>query len=181
MTRDAEVDAQLLREARGGSERAFEALVRRHQGMLRGFLRRLAGDAALADDLAQATFVTAWQRLGAFDGRGTVRGWLCRIAWTRFLQDRRARQRAQARDDIAMREAETVTDPALASDARLDLDRLLGLLAPDERASLALCHGAGMSHAEAAEALGIPLGTVKSHVLRGQQKILAHLARVPTP
>jgi RNA polymerase sigma-70 factor (ECF subfamily) len=72
-----------------------------------------------------------------------------------------------------MAEAETHTDDRSASEARLDLDRVLKGLSPEQRAAIALCYGEGMSHGEAAEALALPLGTVKSHVLRGRAKVLA--------
>jgi RNA polymerase sigma-70 factor (ECF subfamily) len=166
-------DEALAKEAKRGSTHAFETLVRRNQSLVRGFLRRLAGDAALADDLAQETFVTAWRKIGSFDAKGSFRGWLCQIAYTQFLQQRRSAKAAQRRDDAAMAEAETHTDDRSASEARLDLDRVLKGLSPEQRAAIALCYGEGMSHGEAAEALALPLGTVKSHVLRGRAKVLA--------
>jgi RNA polymerase sigma factor (sigma-70 family) len=163
----------LAKDAKRGSTHAFETLVRRNQSLVRGFLRRLAGDAALADDLAQETFMTAWRKIGAYDGRGSFRGWLCRIAYTQFLQQRRSAKASQRREDEAMAEAPTQTDDRMASEARLDLDRVLAVLTPEQRAAVALCYGEGMSHAEAADALGLPVGTVKSHVLRGRTKVLA--------
>lgn len=165
-------DEALAREAKRGSTAAFESLVRRNQSLVRGFLRRLSGNAAAADDLAQDTFLTAWRKIGAYDGRGSFRGWLCRIAYTQFLQARRSSQASARREEAVMAEAETSVDERAAADARLDLDRVLAALAPEQRAAIALCYGEGMSHSEAAEALGLPLGTVKSHVLRGRSKIL---------
>lgn len=166
-------DEILAKEARRGSVQAFETLVRRNQNLVRGFLRRLAGNSALADDLAQETFLMAWRRVGSYEAKGSFRGWLCRIAYTQFLQDRRSAKASQAREDAVMNEADTVQDDRAGVEARLDLDRVLGGLSPEQRAVLALCYGEGMSHAEAAEALKLPLGTVKSHVLRGREKVLA--------
>jgi RNA polymerase sigma-70 factor (ECF subfamily) len=60
--------------------------------------------------------------------------------------------------------------------ARVDLDQALAMLAPAERVCVTLCYGAGFSHAEAAEALEMPLGTVKSHVKRGLDKLRLQLA-----
>jgi len=141
---------------------------------VRGFLRRLAaGDAALADDLAQETFVMAWRRIGSFEAKGSFKGWLCRIAYTQFLQNRRSAKASQRREDEVMAMAETVQDDRASSEARMDLDKVMGVLSPEQRAAMALCYGEGMSHAEAAEALGLPLGTVKSHVVRGRAKVLA--------
>jgi RNA polymerase sigma-70 factor, ECF subfamily len=157
--------------ARDGSLPAFERLVRRHQGVVRGFLRRLAGDADQADDLAQEVFVLAWRKLGDFEARGTFRGWLCRVAYTRFLQHRRA--------DLARARAHSARSDVPASgnaDIALDLDRAMTTLSEDQRAAIALCYGEGLSHGEAAEVLGMPLGTVKSHVARGREKLVAALS-----
>ena len=58
-------DSALIDEIRGGSERAFNVLIDRHQQAVRGFLRRLLADASDADDLAQETFIVAWTRAGS--------------------------------------------------------------------------------------------------------------------
>lgn len=170
----SDTDEALAREAKRGSTHAFESLVRRNQSLVRGFLRRLcSGDAALADDLAQETFVMAWRRIGSFEAKGAFKGWLCRIAYTQFLQNRRSSKASSRREEAVMADAATSTDERAASEARLDLDRVMAVLSPEQRAAVALCYGEGMSHAEAAEALGLPLGTVKSHVMRGRAKVLA--------
>ena len=168
-------DEALAKEAKQGSTAAFESLVRRNQNLVRAFLRRLTGSAAAADDLAQETFLLAWRRIGAYEAKGSFKGWLVRIAYTQFLQERRSRQSAVRRDEAYQREAEEVQNDAAGVEARIDLDRILALLSPEQRAAMALCYGEGMSHAEAAEALGLPLGTIKSHVLRGREKALAAL------
>ena len=167
-------DEALAKEAKRGSTRAFESLVRRNQSLVRGFLRRLAaGDAALADDLAQETFVMAWRRIGSFEAKGTFKGWLCRLAFTQFLQNRRSAKASQRREDEVMAMAETVQDDRASSEARMDRGKVRGVLSPADRAERVICCREGMSHAEAAEALGLPLGTVKSHVVRGRAKVLA--------
>jgi RNA polymerase sigma factor (sigma-70 family) len=170
----SDTDEALAREAKRGSSHAFESLVRRNQSLVRGFLRRLcSGDSALADDLAQETFVMAWRRIGSFEAKGSFKGWLCRIAYTQFLQNRRSAKASARREEAVMAEAATMQDDRGAAEARLDLDRVMAVLSPEQRAAMALCYGEGMSHAEAAEALGLPLGTVKSHVMRGRAKVLA--------
>lgn len=171
-------DEALVKEARRGSRLAFETLVRRHQSLVRNFLRRLcAGDAALADDLSQETFLMVYRRLSDFQGRGAFKGWLCRIAYMQFLQEKRSSKAARARDDAVGKETETFApDDAASAEARMDLDRILKDLSPEQRAVMALCFGEGMSHSEAAEALNMPLGTVKSHIKRGREKALAALA-----
>ena len=168
-------DEALAKDAKRGSTAAFESLVRRNQSLVRGFLRRLTGNAAQAEDLAQETFLMAWRRIGSYEAKGSFKGWLVRIAYTQFLQERRSRQSAARRDEAYMLEADTLQDDAAGVEAKIDLDRILTLLSPEQRAAMALCYGEGMSHAEAADALGLPLGTVKSHVMRGREKALAAL------
>ncbi len=72
---------------------AFGELVRRHQSHVRNFLRKLTGDASLADDLAQDCFIHAWDKLAGFSARGTFIGWLLKIAYTTFLQSKRRSNR----------------------------------------------------------------------------------------
>jgi RNA polymerase sigma factor (sigma-70 family) len=156
------------RRAATGDVAAVGVLVRQHQSALRGFLRRLTrGDHALADDLAQETFLEAHRKLAQFQGRGSFAGWLYAIAWSRFLMETR-RRKLEPLDE--MDEGETCS-PESGSVAKLDLERAFALLKPAERAALTLCHAAGMSHEEAATALKMPLGTVKSHVARGREKL----------
>src|SRR5215471_1207778 len=68
---------------------AFEALVRRHQSKVRNWLRQLTRDSARADDLAQETFIRAWERAHTFTGKGKFASWLLKIAYNTFLQARR--------------------------------------------------------------------------------------------
>jgi RNA polymerase sigma factor (sigma-70 family) len=171
------IDEALARDAARGSRDAFEGLVRRNQGLVRGFLRRLAGDAAGAEDLAQETFLMAWRRIGQWDGKGTFRSWLCRIAYTQFLQQRRSQNAASARDTETFRLMDDTQDDASGVEARIDLDRVLAVLTPEQRATMALCFGEGMTQTEASEALGLPLGTVKSHILRGRERVLAAFSK----
>ena len=163
-------DSDLVARAMAGDGAAFGALVRQHQSMLRGFLRRLArGDHALADDLAQETFLEAWRKLTQFRGDGSFAGWLTRIAWSRFLMAMRARKTPDENAEHSEPGAES------GSDARLDLEKAIAKLSAAERAALTLCYALEYSHDEASEILDMPLGTLKSHVLRGREKLRALL------
>ena len=71
---------------------AFAELVGRHQGRIRGLLTHLARDPSLAQDLAQDTFVRAWERIDMFRGTGSFAAWLGRLAYNRFLQHERRRK-----------------------------------------------------------------------------------------
>lgn len=154
-----------------GDRRAFSLLVTRHQRLVRGLLARLTGNRADADDLAQETFVQAWQRLGTFRGEGSFKAWLCQIAYSRFLMSAR-KERARGRLMAGLRAQPPVLDEAVARPGMgLDLDRALAGLGAEERACVVLCYASGLSHSEAAEVTGLPLGTVKSHVNRGRARL----------
>jgi RNA polymerase sigma factor (sigma-70 family) len=164
-----QADETLAAAAARGEGAAFEILVRRHERVVRGFLTRLAG-AGRADDLAQETFLTAWTKASAFAGEGRYKGWLMRIAWRTFLMDARGRGRRLPEH------AGTGEPPEQAdrSDAERDLivEDALGRLNEADRAAVVLCLVLGHSHSEAADILGMPLGTVKTRVARGSAKLL---------
>lgn len=161
-------EATHLALAASGDSAAFGALVRQHQSRLRGFLRRLArGDHALADDLAQETFLEAWRKIDQFRAEGAFAGWLSRIAYRRYLMWARQRK-LEPLDD----EAESVeTQQILAPEQRLDLEKAMTRLSLPERAALTLCYALDYTNNEAARILEIPLGTLKSHVTRGREKL----------
>ena len=162
----AAAEGSVVALAAAGDEPAFEELVRRRQGATRGLLRRLSGDAALADDLAQQVFLSAWRRLRTLRTPDAFGGWLRQItvnAWLVHLRQRSSR----AVERVAMPEAAAPDDPSLA----LDLDTLLGRLRGAERICVVLAYAEGMTHPEIAAATGWPLGTVKSHVLRGAAQL----------
>ena len=169
MTQDNAETAWVL-AARAGSADAFGRLVQMHQQALRAFLRRLG--AAESDDLAQETFVFAWEHIARFDATRSFRPWLFGIAWRKHREGRRSWLRRLTRQGKA---ADTETlfqpDPGL----KLDLSKAMAALAPDQKAALVLCLACEFTHAEAAEALALPLGTVKSHVARGREKLAAAL------
>jgi len=152
-----------------GDATAFACLVERHQSAVRNWLRQLCRDAAQSDDLAQETFLAAWRNLGSFAGRGRFASWLMKIAYHAFLQaSRRESQRQRLGEALAPADdAPAPPEPG----ARTDLGRMLALLSPDEQRSLILCYAHGLSHAEVADVMDLPLGTVKSHIRRGAAKI----------
>lgn len=169
----ASLDEALVAAAQGGSTEAFSRLVERHQQALRAFLRRACGDWVLADDLAQETFLAAWSRIGRLKAGASVRAWLCGIGYNKHLTALRSRARARTRE--ALYEAERPVGSQASAEDRLTLDRAMADLPADQRACVALCLAADFSHAEAAEALRLPLGTVKSHVARGRARLLQAL------
>lgn len=166
-------DIDLARQAASGDEAAFETLVRRYQGNVRGLCRRLTSHPAEADDVAQAAFLLAWRKIGSYRG-GSFKSWVCTIAYREFLQARRKKK-------VEVEFDEHVHVLAFDSSAarlpeQMDLDRALRLLPENQRICVVLCVASGMSHSEAAAATGFPLGTVKSHVNRGVAALRKQLA-----
>lgn len=172
-------DVDLAALAAAGDRRAFSELVRRHGSAVRGLLRRMGADGTAADDVAQDAFLAAFEQIADFRAEGTFQAWVKRIAARLYVRRwrRDARERALAQ---AAAQAETSEDPADGDQhgaaGRLDLDGALATLPPAERLCVALCYGAGLSHSEVADALKLPLGTVKSHVKRGLDRLRRRLA-----
>ena len=159
----------LAREAAKGDTAAFGLLVRWHQSRLRGFLLRLTkGNGALADDLAQETFLEAYRKIRQF-GSDNFFGWRCAIAWSRYLMEARKRKLESLDDQPDM--ADDAPEPENACLVRHDLEAAMAQLHPMQRAALTLCFALGLSNEEAALSLSIPLGTLKSHVGRGRAKL----------
>jgi RNA polymerase sigma-70 factor, ECF subfamily len=156
-------------------QHAFGELVRRHQSSVRGLLRQLTRtDVALADDLAQDTFLRAYKNIRSFRGEARFSTWLYRIAYNCFREDARRRKELVGIDEEQL---QTERDPQVADPGlRHDLMHALSLLPPHERSAVLLCCQNGLSHDEAARVLDIPLGTVKTNVLRGREKLKRTLA-----
>lgn len=164
-------EAELIAEAlTSQSAAAFGELVRRYQSQVRLFLLRLCRDGTEADDLAQDCFVTAWQKLPTFRGDGSFAGWLMKIAWTTFLQAKRKRDRYREIVEQVATEG-LVEQTVQAKDEIGDLDRLLAALTEQERAVMILAYACGLSHREIGQAAELPIGTVKSIIFRGKEKL----------
>lgn len=170
-------DVELAALAAAGGRREFGELVRRHGAGVRALLRRMGAEPALADDVAQDAFLLAFERCGEFRGEGTFAAWVKRIAARLYLKHRAKDARYVAEMEADPDEPVHVEDRARA----LDLDEALKGLSPAERLCVSLCHGAGLTHAEIASATDLPLGTVKSHVKRGLDKLRARLGVAPEP
>jgi RNA polymerase sigma factor (sigma-70 family) len=173
---EARIDQSLVTRALlGDDRRAFEQLVRRHQGMVRAQLCRLLhGDEAAADDLAQETFLLAWRKLDQFRSDARFSTWLYRIAYSCFLQMCRTKSwAARNAQDNGM---DQLPAPTNAMDLRLDLARAMQHLSAAEQAVLLHCVQLGLSHEEAAYVLAMPLGTVKTHAMRGKAKLKTWLS-----
>lgn len=156
-----------------GSHRAFGQLVEAHQEPVRRFLRRLTGgDEMLADDLAQETFIRAWERIGTFRQLSGFETWLLRIAYRVFLDEKRK---------AVVPEAEQTREPSESSGERWslhhDLDQALATLSETERTCVVLQCIEGQSIREISQITGIPENTVKSHLLRGKKNLANYLRK----
>jgi len=169
---DADLIARVLVD---DDQHAFGELVRRHQSSVRGLLRQLTRtDIALADDLAQEAFLRAYKNIRSFRGEARFSTWLYRIAYNCFREDARRRKELVGVDEEQWQAEQDprAVDPAL----RHDLMHALNSLPLHERTAVVLCCQNGLSHDEAACVLEIPLGTVKTNVLRGREKLKRTLA-----
>ncbi len=152
---------------------AFGELIRRHQSQVRNFLRKLtAGSLDEADDLAQECFLHAWDKLQTYSGRGSFIGWLLKVAYTTFLQSKRKSKRyAEVLNEaghVADMESRSYTQE---SEEVSDLEKLLAVLNEEERAIMVMSYACGLSHREIGDATGLPVGTIKSIIFRGKEKI----------
>lgn len=171
--------SQLVALAQSGDRAAFELLLREHHSAVKRQLLRLTqGDSHKADDLAQDVWVLVWQQLPTFRGDAAFATWLFRVAYTRFLMYRRAREgHDTAAAPVSHEDPPDPTDPAL----RLDIHRALGNLPEPERLVVIHCLQLGLSHADAAAVLGMPIGTVKTRLERGKTRLRTWLTDWETP
>ena len=168
-------EATVVALAMGGDVEAFTELVRRRQSALRNLLRRLSHDPALADDLTQVTFLKAWRALPRLRSVGAFGAWLRRLAVNSWLEHARSAPRTEPLEDGDQPAA--TGSPGM----EIDLDRALARLGGDERLCVVLAYHEGMSHGEISESTGLPLGTVKSHVRRGGERLRTLLVAYESP
>ncbi len=151
---------------------AYGELVRRHQSQVRNFLRKLCRDHELADDLAQDCFIHAWEKLHTFSGHGSFIGWMLKVAYTTFLQSKRKSSRYdQILEKIGHAAEVGGSTHTVESDELSDLDKFMAVLTEEERSVMILSYACGLSHREIGDAADMPIGTVKSIIFRGKEKI----------
>ncbi len=165
-------DANLIdRVLQDDDRNAFNELVRNHQSAVRGLQRRLTnGNDTLADDLAQITFIRAYRSLPKFKQKSKFSTWLYRIAYNVFLSEIRRTRHHVELEEAALEDAAHPSHSEKIS-LKNDLEEGMKRLTENERAAIFLCYNEGLSHEEAAGALDMPLGTIKTHILRGKKKL----------
>ncbi len=177
------VDGELVARAAGGDERAIGQLYDRYGGVLYAVAYRIVGQRADAEEVVLDAFAQAWREAPRFEaGRGSVAGWLTMIARSRALDLVRARSRRDRMTASAAAEqpntspamSEFRPDPATTLDhdeRRRQVAQALQTLSPPQRQAIELAYFEGLSQSEIAERLQEPLGTVKTRVRLGMQKL----------
>ena len=180
MTPAAE-DGALIASARAGDTAALDALLRRHYDRIHAICRRLAGNAADADDATQEAVMAIVRGLPRFDGRAAFTTWSYRVATNACLDELRRRGRRPiptepTPDDHGAAPVDPA--PALADTVtgRMEIDDALATLPLEFRAPVVLRDLCQLDYAEIAETLGIPPGTVRSRIARGRAALAGHLA-----
>lgn len=167
---DAELSAWIF-QAGGGDQGALRRLYQAESSRLFGIALKLLRDRAAAQDVLQDAFVAVWQRARQFDpARGSPRVWLSAIVRNRALDIARARGRETLSDDPGLGDEMVIDDPVERLAAAADGARLahcLKGLEEKNRSSIVLAFVDGLSHAQVAERLDLPLGTVKAWIRRG--------------
>ena len=173
-------DETLLAGLGAGDAELSVAFVRRFQGLVFGVALNVLRDRNVAEDVAQQAFERAWKHAQMFDGRqGTVRGWLTRITHNLAIDVLRGRSSAPMDpDDLALLITSMADSPeriAVANDSAAGLRRELRRLPPEQARAVAMAGIYGMTARQVAEAEGVPVGTAKTRIRYGLQKLRAAL------
>ncbi|MGE0592464.1 MAG: RNA polymerase sigma factor [Vicinamibacterales bacterium] len=170
-------DADLALQVRTGSQEASRLLVQRYAAAAVNLAGRLVHDRALAEDLAQEAFVRAFARLGQYDPARRFSSWFLQIVH-HVVVDYIRRRRLET---VPLAEAfQAPGPPGAAASPLANLERVelsgelaqaLAALRPEYRAAVVLRFQEGLGHAEIAEVLGVPVGTVKTYLHRGRREM----------
>jgi RNA polymerase sigma-70 factor, ECF subfamily len=172
-------DEELLAAHLQGDRTAFGALMTRHERRIYGLCFRILGNREDAEDATQEAFIGALRRAGSFRGEAAFSTWLYRIAVNAATDQARRRGRSRTvplETEETHRDLAAVGDPSAAVVTSLTVRAALRTVPEDFRIALILCDLYGFGHAQAAEILGVPVGTVKSRVFRGRLALGTQLA-----
>jgi RNA polymerase sigma-70 factor (ECF subfamily) len=162
-------------------ETALETLYDRYGDYVYSVCLRMVGDVQLAEDLTQEVFLRLWRRPDLYDvSRGRFVTWLLSVARNRSIDERRSRGRrfrhetppsATAEELLASASTGEGDDAAVLSDDRVIIERALSTLPPEQRLAIQLAYFGGYTQHEIAKGLQQPLGTVKTRIRLGLQKL----------
>lgn len=177
-------EIQWMSRIAGGDGEAFARIFEMHSPVTLGLLVRILGRRSEAEEVLQEVFLQVWNQAGRYEaGRSTPRGWILMLARSRAL-DRLRRRESSRRREEGVAEEEGLSEPvAPVGTARLEAverrDRVhsaLGSLTPEQRHCIELAFFEGLTHTQIAERLEAPLGTVKSRILLGMNKLRQNLS-----
>ena len=184
----AAADAELVASARAGSQDAFRELLRRYERPVYALVVRMVHDPSLAEDLAQEVFLKAFRSLAGFDPQRKFASWLFKIAHNTTIDQLRRRAvetepLETGGDDDRLDPLATVADPRAATpeaerqrtELGRALERAVAGLRPEYREAVLLRFQEGLAYEEIAEVLGVPLGTVKTHLHRARRELAERL------
>jgi RNA polymerase sigma-70 factor (ECF subfamily) len=163
-------DPRTLARARKGDLGAFEDLVRQYQGDVWRFAYHFTRDRTLADDVTQEAFLRAFRFLGGFRGDSRFSSWLFRIARNCAMDQLRVRK------TNLERESRAPLGPTSDPQSRVELHAALDAVTPDHREPFLLVEVFGLSYQEAADVLGVRVGTIKSRMHRARRAMMDALA-----
>lgn len=175
-----EPDGRLILQAASGDSNAFAELMRRHEGLVFSVCMRMLTDRDLALDATQDVFVSFFRKAGQFRGESAVSTWLYRIAVNTCLDTLR---KARRRPIEALPEHYDAADFSagagfVAVELRPEIEKAIGSIPIEFRAAVVLSDAHGLSLAEVAEILGVPVGTVKSRVFRARRLLAEQLGNL---
>ena len=171
-------DSELAVRAQAGDREAFGKLVRRYAAQARRVARAVLRDDDDADDAAQDAFLLALRNMGRFDAKRPFGPWLMRIV-ANAATDRLRREKLRSTDPIPMDARTSDPGPDVVTDLNAlgrDLKEAIATLPERQRTALVLFDVEGYSHAEIAEILGVPSGTVRSDVFHARRTLREILA-----
>jgi len=172
-------DIALVARIRRRDEAALLALYDRYQRLLMALALRIVGDRETAEEVLQDVFVRAWESIGTFDERrGSVSSWLFGITRNRsidVLRSAQHRARTRERDGLPEQRGDG-SDVAEFATTRILVREALEHLSPERRRPVELVYFGGLTHQEAAEALGTPLGTTKGRIRAALDQLRSLLA-----
>lgn len=179
---ETEVEAELLAAVATGDRYAFSQLYDRMQPRVLGLSLRVLRDMSQAEEVSQEVFLEVWQQAAQFDvERGSATGWILRKAHSRSVDRVRSSETRRARDlKIGVRDLMSPSEDILETVALKinseKIERALEALPVPQRQAVSLAHIGGYSHSEVSEILQVPIGTVKTRIRAGIDRLRAELA-----
>lgn len=168
-------ETKLVEAAQTGDIDAFESLVRAHSSAAYAHAMRFFGEKQAAEDVLQEVFIKVYRSLAGFNGQSAFSTWLFRVTRTTCLDMLRSAKRRPLPVDPVDMLALVEADHAPGVIEAVTLEDAMRALSPEDREALSAVTLFGMNYAEAADALNVPVGTVKSRVFRARRTLLSFL------